>query len=1443
MKSQPRHKPGQPLAIIFILLGALMLLLTCVALASAAAGGTVTSPTIAPGPALPAPPEATLGSLKTAPLWDEIQLLLTSPNNDNPARRPSFLPDPLPRLAVHRLDYNPLTGEPLRLDPDTGKISQDIPAYGVSSVNGSGQLVDVTGNAVASLPAPLNENNFLVSRSAAQALGKALFWDMQVGSDGVQACGSCHFHAGADDRVRNSLNPDHIGGDLTLQVAGPNQDLTGADFPFHRLDDITVPGEPALNPANVAGDANDIVSSVGISYRRFTDVPVGPAAFFTDSATGVSSLLPDLGSVEVDPYPVFQGLRRVPPRNAPSVYGAAFNYDNFWDGRAREEFNGGSVAGAADPYFHVFAGDGTSGSGLTPMADPQHPSSPVRIRLSSLASQATGPPLSDFEMSFSGRNWAKIGKRMLQAGVVPLANQLVAVDDSVLGPYSNQGGSSCPPGSTAAGKPGLCITYPSLIQAAFKPEYHASTAAHLNGAADAGDAFDGYSLTPAAGSASPSETNQFSQMEANFSLFFGLGVQLYEQLLIPDDTPFDRFMEANPEAALAAAVPGQTPPPQPAVTLTPEFSFNALIGLDFFQKSNLSGQNPAFKTDGCTACHSGPELSTHTISTVYSTMVPELAPIIQDSSRPARRPPTKVISGWMLAEAFAAPAPAAVEVENVNFIGAVLEEGVMNAFLDEGIYNSAVRPSADDAGAGANGLFGWPLSRAALALENLGGPGFMPGTPMSTFDPDLGPASLSLESRGGGLFGPTPAYQRWLTLGIGPRNPGLSPKPLVPLLPEYMAPWTANLPSGQAHPRLDELIGGPNTLTAPPAVPFGPNLDCVSGVTNNYPGGPSGFGPNCPNLISGIANDADLPLVGTWPVVNRVGRMGSMKVPQLRSVELTGPYFHNGGTLTLQQVVDFYARGGDFPATDAEHLDPAMANAGGSPELVDFLLTLTDDRVRYERAPFDHPELFVPIDGTAPDNTGGRPFLLAASTGGGATFRQLPAVGAGGAAGPLPAFMGLARTPVPGPANDQFDSAAPKRYFWNYYDSQLMRSWILMGNPAGNGPDLDFGLHIGGARMTLAGPGPVPGVVPPGTTLAYENPGISAGPAIASSRNQMPAIVSQRSLLGDSFEEIPGTDMEKQSRHFYWTWYDMQSPGFKNWIIINNPDARKIVNYEVRIGGAVTASGTIAAGGLIYHTFPGQMGGPVEVVADSPVLATQRVLMNNDTAFNEVPGIPQEELSTDYHWTWYDMQSPGFKDWLLIANPDPAKAVAYEIRIDGELMESGTIAAGDEIVPTFPGRMAGPVEVRASANVIASQRVIAGPSFEEVPGFPYSQLSTTYHWTWYDMTSGFRDWVLIANPMPFTVSYEVRLAGTVIDSGSLSPGATVTPTYSGRIGGPLEVRASRPVIVSQRVTRGGHFNEVLGMTLTAGNPAPPPELPPPVLPEAPAPAAFTQANR
>ena len=52
-----------------------------------------------------------------------------------------------------------------------------------------------------------------------------------------------------------------------------------------------------------------------------------------------------------------------------------------------------------------------------------------------------------------------------------------------------------------------------------------------------------------------------------------------------------------------------------------------------------------------------------------------------------------------------------------------------------------------------------------------------------------------------------------------------------------------------------------------------------------------------------------------------------------------------------------------FPAPAAPEITAAERDA-----LVQFLKSLTDDRVRYDRAPFDHPQLRIPNGVTASAN-------------------------------------------------------------------------------------------------------------------------------------------------------------------------------------------------------------------------------------------------------------------------------------------------------------------------------------------------------------------------------------------------------------------------------------------------------------------------------------------
>lgn len=357
------------------------------------------------------------------------------------------------------------------------------------------------GHALASLktlpiPMPPDLGDFIADRATAIALGKALFWDMQVGSDGMTACATCHFHAGADSRSFNSVNPGANAGDTTFDTAGPGAQLLPGDFPLHRFAD------PSDAASELLFDSNDVVGSQGVLLTRF--LRVSPGSAFEEGTP-----LPD---------PVFNvngvNTRRVTGRNAPSAINAVFNYRNFWDGRAQNDFNGVNPFGSRDPDARV----------LTLDASGQVVKVRIDVKNASLASQAVGPPGSNVEMSYDGRIFRNIGAKLISGELPPLGRQLVDPTDGVLGPYAND------PTQPARG---LNTTYAKLIKKAFKPAWWG---------------YEGHVDDSGAPVLVPDGRPQYLMMEYNFALIFGLAVQLYESTLVADDSRVDRYLEGDRNA-------------------------------------------------------------------------------------------------------------------------------------------------------------------------------------------------------------------------------------------------------------------------------------------------------------------------------------------------------------------------------------------------------------------------------------------------------------------------------------------------------------------------------------------------------------------------------------------------------------------------------------------------------------------------------------------------------------------------------------------------------------------------------------------------------------------------------------------------------------------------------------------------------------------------------
>ena len=443
----------------------------------------------------------------------------------------------------------------------------------------------------------------------ARALGKALFWDMQVGSDGVQACASCHFRAGADPRSRNQLSPGlkHMpDADLAYSNGtGPNHQLEASDFPLTRL---ASPGfRGALDPAT---DSNDVVSSQGIHHPGNE---VDPLGFRVGGAN----------------------TRRVEPRNTPSMINAVFNHRQFWDGRAENVFNGVNHLGQRDPNAMLFRA-----------IDPKAPVE-VRIELTnaSLASQAVAPIVSDLEMATPGRTPLDVGrelakgKRLLGKKVTkvrPLANQQVSPTDSVLGSMSRWP------------QKGLSFDrYDQMIKVAFHEKWWKSKKiirVNEDGSKTLISRNDGECEDETCGE------NEFALIQYNFSLFFGIAIQLYEATLVSDDSPWDRFRREHPTAT--------DPALNPWINETPNhISRLALFGAHLFNDRTKGPTNVR-----CSNCHEQSELTDASVRRVAAAV-----------NGPVRNRDGNII--------------------------------------DKGFNNIGIRPTGDDLGVGASDAFG-PLSFA-----------------------------------------------------------------------------------------------------------------------------------------------------------------------------------------------------------------------------------------------------------------------------------------------------------------------------------------------------------------------------------------------------------------------------------------------------------------------------------------------------------------------------------------------------------------------------------------------------------------------------------------------------------------------------------------------------------------------------------------------------------
>jgi cytochrome c peroxidase len=115
------------------------------------------------------------------------------------------------------------------------------------------------------------------------------------------------------------------------------------------------------------------------------------------------------------------------------------------------------------------------------------------------------------------------------------------------------------------------------------------------------------------------------------------------------------------------------------------------------------------------------------------------------------------------------------------------------------------------------------------------------------------------------------------------------------------------------------------------------------------------FTSNSYNNI-GVGMDKPNPDEGRFAVTKNPADWGAFKTPTLRDIEKTAPYMHDGSMKTLEEVVDFYNKGGIKNKNLSEDMKELKLTDQEKKDLVSFLKALNGDSWQKIQEPTKFPE-------------------------------------------------------------------------------------------------------------------------------------------------------------------------------------------------------------------------------------------------------------------------------------------------------------------------------------------------------------------------------------------------------------------------------------------------------------------------------------------------------
>ena len=307
-------------------------------------------------------------------------------------------------------------------------------------------------------------------------------------------------------------------------------------------------------------------------------------------------------------------------------------------------------------------------------------------------------------------------------------------------------------------------------------------------------------------------------------------------------------------------------------------------------------------------------------------------------------------------------------------------------------------------------------------------------------------------------------------------------------------------------------------------------------------------------------------------------------------------------------------------------------------------------------------------------------------------------------------------------------------YWMPWYNNVDLDSQLRFGNVSASPATIN--VTIGGVPM----PGS-PFTLDVGESTRVSFPGVNGGPVKVESNVNIVAaerVIYYVNGVATSFSEMMGLPNSQLTTTYWMPWYN--NVDLDTQLRFGNVSATQATVNVYIAGVPMTGSPFILpAGQSTRVSFPAINNGPVQIVSDVPIVASERVIYNingGPVSFSEMMGLSDIQLGIMYWMPWYN--NVDLDTQLRFGNVSglPATVNVYI----GGVLRTGIpiiLQPGQSTRISFPGVNRGPVQIVSDVPIVAAERIIykvnnIPTSFSEMMGLRNGLLDTRYWMPWYN---------------------------------------------------------------------------------------------------------------